>query len=1213
MISAIDRFKGISFGNFKAASRSAIRLGAWLVLIAALAVYWLTVEPTASFWDCPEYILVGSKLEIGHPPGNPTWMLVANVASHLAPDSSYIALAINLTSGLFTALAAMLLYLIILRLMPSAKTQDELAVRVVSALSGALVFAWCDTAWFSAVEAEVYAFSIFCTALCVWLMLRWRDVAFTDAGDRLLILTAYITGLSIGMHQLNLLCLPTLALIYVYRRYPARSPWRVVAALVVSLLMIAMVLYGMMPGALEVASLFELLFVNTFGLPFHSGVVGWCIIVLLAALSALWLTGNSRFRLGASVAAAIIVWLSGIFYFCGGVIGSAILSLLGGAALFIFFRRRSVRYASHVALWCLTLLLAGYSTYALILIRGAAQPPVNEGAPTNIFALKAYLGREQYGGKPLLYGRTPYSEMLRREKISSASGQQRADYSEIWREYGATRYAEAIAGAMPERARAGLDSATIHSDAILAARASSGKDAYVAESRKAEYKYTPELDMFFPRITSRDPEDIKAYGPWSGMTPDNMDSVRISYALDSAGNPVGRLDAATGERIKEWGKRPTYAQNFRYLFQYQIGYMYMRYLMWNFSGRQNDTHSTGEADNGNFLTGIAGLDDYMLGPQKALPPSRSADNRGHHIFYMIPLLLGFIGLGAQLARGRRGRRMAAIVGSLFLMTGVVIVIYVNQTPGEPRERDYSYVGSFMAFAIWIAVGIASLLSLCRRIRAGRFRRTALIVGFVCALGLPLWMLISNWPDHNRSGRRITTAMAQNLLGYLEPNAIIFVNGDNFTFPLWYAREVEKIRPDVRIVNIAYLGTEWYARQMMMPDRDSEPVAMTAKPSDLAYDNFSLALYGSPAGMPRSRNAVDALRDLYSQKGWSTPKLKADSLFIGSPDGPAVSVAAVAGGKRTIGLAQLLMLDIVATNAASSHPRPVYWISAMKPHNFSGLYEYTLNEGLTRRLTESKQPTDSIDTARFLSILTSDGSKESGSGINGYFRKFDFGNASGSYVDPTSISVLSPLRRSMISLALQLAEKGDYRNALSVAEAVSTNLPDSAWKFGVNTQNYIIVDEAVQLARTYALCSQGLKRADLKEKAFEILRSETIHLAQWRHFWNSIANWRKNVMSPRPRMESSQLYAPIALWLELGGDRAEILRLAHLDEASLQEEKIAWEKDMTLRKMLYSTRYPVADSLKIDLFRRFRDLGGSAGDLQPYPEFETSPYLYLLPE
>ena len=1180
---------------------------AWLTFILSFTIYCISTDLSASYWDCPEYILVGSRLEVGHPPGNPTWMLVARMASLLAPAPHLVALTINLTSGLFTALAAMLLYLIALRMLGYIKNENSpicFLARVCGAVTGALAFAWCDTAWFSAVEAEVYAFSIFCTALCVWLMLRWTDVAFSPAGERLLILTAYITGLSLGVHQLNLLCLPTLALIYVFRRNSkSRCRWKAIIACFFSLFLIALVLYGMMPGSVQVAGAFELWAVNTLGLPFHSGVVIYAAITLLVIISA-YISDTLGWRISTACLGAAVLWLTGILDLTSNLFWSAVTAVAAGAVAIIWRRRLGNRTGT--ALWCLGMLWLGYSTYGVILIRGAANPPINESAPTDIFAFKSYLTREQYGSRPILRGRTPYSSVLREEVMHTGSSDPQASYPNPWRDVKDRVYTSAMTGAIPVRSRAMLDSTDIHENKKAVRSASEGKDAYLIDHRKTEYRFAPELDMWLPRITSNDPSDIEAYAPWCGMTPATMDSVMTSVAVDSTGQPVGRYNATTGKREKESRPRPTYLQNFRYLASYQIGYMYLRYLMWNFSGRQNDRHSTGEADNGNFITGIPMADNAMLGPQELLPSSHSTENPGRHVYFLIPFILGLAGLVYQLRSGRCGRRAAAVTGSLFIMTGIAIVFYVNQGPGEPRERDYSYVGSFFAFALWISTGAFAAVMAWRKSRKP-WRSSLPILTAAGCLAVPVWMCASNFRDHNRRGS-VCPDMAANTLNYLEKDAILFVNGDNYTFPLWYIREVEELRPDVRIVNLAYLGTTWYAMQLMMPDRESAPVPMTAKPADIGCDNFILTLHGASSDSMRTRRATDALQDLYTQKSLYTPRLNADTLLLNAPsqeDPPKIVLKNVASGKRTLGLSQLLVLDIVATNAASPRPRPIYWLNPLRPAQFSGAYPYTVDEGLTRRYPGHKENADSLDSEVFLRNLT-------GNGLNGR-PAFRFGGASLNPIDPTSATILYRLRHSMIRLGLQLIKEGKPRQALTIARKTEVELPGYNMSYKVFTDHYKAYSELTELARIYACAGEALDDPHLRQHALSLLETEIERLGQWRRFYTSLPQWRREVMSPQPKIERGQFYAPVALWIEIGGNMEHLLRMPAMQGVDIDKERREWEKTSSLREVLQATRFPLCDSEMEAVFSRFRDLGGHASDLRPYPETESSPWLYLLPE
>lgn len=651
----------------------------WLVFLSALLLYLICLDRGASLWDCPEYILIAWRLEIGHPPGNPTWQLIANVLSHLVGSARHAAIVINAMSALSMALAATLLSNIIYILlrgsllrkpMPGATrslTAPQLAN--VCALLGALCYAWCDSAIFSAIEAEVYALSALLTALMIWLALRWaiaRSRGRIAASRRILVLTAYLAGLGVGVHELNFLVLPAMALIYWYgaRRFPVtrnKGEKRRIP-------------------------------VRTDGLP------------------------------------------------------TALMSLL--------------------------LFIVGTTTYIIIPIRAAARPPVNTGNPATLESFLSYYNRDQYGSKPLLYGHTPYSEPLVLEEYDPETD--RYDYNVYY---------------LKEGPRGSKD-----------------------------YVYPDELNMWFPRMTSSHPADIEFYEQWAGMTPDNMVKVKASVVADSTGKQMGMMNEATGEREMRETYRPTYLQQMKYLAKYQIGFMYFRYLLWNFSGRQNNWTADGGDRYGNFITGIPPIDDAMLGPQSQLPARITDNNRGHNRYFLIPLLFGLAGIVALCLGGREGRRVCAIVAAFFLFTGLLIVIYLNQDPGEPRERDYSFLGSYMAFAIWIACGMAALIKwmVTTKKASAKQRMILQITALLTCAAVPLEMLTQTFDDHDRRDSKRAEDVLEIVLEGVEPNAIVMANGDNVVFPLWYMQEVLGMRRDITVIVLPYLTSDWYLDQLRIP-------------------------------------------------------------------------------------------------------------------------------------------------------------------------------------------------------------------------------------------------------------------------------------------------------------------------------------------------------------------------------------------------------------
>lgn len=666
----------------------------WIVFLIAAYVYGSTVEPTASFWDCPEFISCAEKLQIGHPPGAPFYMLVGNLFTQFASDSSQVAYAINLLNALLSAGCILFLFWSITRLVRSLIANHSQKFTVADAIIilgagfvGALVYTFSDTFWFSAVEGEVYAFSSFLTALVFWLILRWQDDSDSIYGDRWIILIAYIIGLSIGVHLLNLLCIPAIVLVFYYHKCTTISLKGTLGAIALSGLLIVFILFVYIPGMAEVGGWFELLFTNKLGFPFHTG-----LIIFLAFL---------------------LLLLTGGIYKC---------------------KKRAVQ----TTLWCVLMLTIGYTTYAVIIIRANANTPLNENAPDNIFSLKSYLNREQYESAPLLFGRSFASKP------------------------------EYIVDGEYYKAKTKKGSAIYRSDK------ETGR--YKIIRYKEDVCYTPL--MLFPRMWSD--RMASAYQAWSG----GDESV------------------------------PTQKENLTYFFRYQLNHMYMRYFLWNFVGRQNDLQGSGEPEHGNWLTGFSWFDNWRLGDQELLPESLH-NNKGHNVFYGIPLLLGLIGIYWQFARGRKGKQQFSVLFLLFFMTGIAIVLYLNQTPGQPRERDYAYAGSFYAFAIWIGIGAAGVCDALRQKTTSIIPVSLLMLG--CLL-IPLQMAGQTWDDHDRSNRFTCRDFGYNYLMTLPETGypIIFCNGDNDTFPLWYNQDTEGVRPDARICNLSYAQTDWYIYQQQCP-------------------------------------------------------------------------------------------------------------------------------------------------------------------------------------------------------------------------------------------------------------------------------------------------------------------------------------------------------------------------------------------------------------
>ena len=895
---------------------------AWGSFAVLLATYWTTVAPGVSFWDCPEYVAAAGLLEIGHPPGNPTWMLVERIVTMLVP-ARYAALAVNLSSGLLTAFAAFFLAKTIFRValwvllkLPRRHIPAPLAA-AGAALTGALTFGWCDSVWYSAVEAEVYAMSIFMTSLCVWLMAKWAGTHNRGDSWRLLVLIAYLFGLSIGIHQLNLLCIPALAMIWAIRR-GIRTTGKLLLIFLLSLLLVACILTGMMPATIALASEFELIAVNVLNLPALWGVAFYVVLLALSLLLALLAISRSDSRQAMAAASFPAIFLSGIFIFSDHFIVGLIISAVV-AVLLVTGNNFKVRRL-YLSMWMLAMLLTGYSSYALIPIRGDIPSPANSVMPGNPFSFAAYQSREQYGSSPLLYGPTPYSRPVVRESRDSSGRYSYRLYAIDWQSPVYVPKSEGGRLRVPSR---GLEATDSLENLRLMARPGA---AYILKGRRARQITTPELDMLFPRVNSGQPYDLAAYADWIGMDSTSMVDVEVSDAMDADGNFTTRKNS-DGSPTRPRSLRPTYMHHLQWLMMYQTSYMYWRYLLWNFVGRQNDRPAQGEVQHGNFITGFPAVDNAMLGADDSLPPVAGKANKGRNRYFGLPLLLGIIGICWLLKSRRRGMQTCAAVAVLFAMTGLAITVYLNQGPGEPRERDYSFLGSYMAFCIWIGFGALAVARLCRS-----------AWGFAIPLAVAGWMCFENYDDHDRSNRHAARSFAVSMLESTEPDAIIFVNGDNYTFPLWYAQEVEGVRTDVRVVNIAYLGSPVYAANLMKDWRESKGLATTLRRPDIIWDAFrSVSLPAVGGDTLPATQALERLRDS-DRLRFATRYV---SLFNDSTDDlfntriyDLRNLSAT--GSTAVDFGRLMMFDIVATNAAAPDPRPVYWLGAIGADRRIGL-------------------------------------------------------------------------------------------------------------------------------------------------------------------------------------------------------------------------------------------------------------------------------------
>lgn len=682
----------------------------WIVFIISAIVYLLTKEPTASFWDCGEFIASSYKMEVGHPPGAPFFMLVSRFFSLFASSPDQVAKWVNTMSALFSGMTIAFLFWTITHLAKKILSKNgEISIpgmfSVIGAgVVGALAYAFSDTFWYSAVEAEVYATSSLFTAIVFWAILKWENVADSPGANRWIILIAYLMGLSIGVHLLNLLAIPAIVFVYYFRKFePSRNG--VLASLGISALLLLVLLYMVIPGIVKVAGVFELIAVNGMGLPFNSGTVIFVIVIV------------------------------------------------GLLAYLIYYSHRNRKVLLNTILVSFTVITIGYFSYGIILIRSVENPPMDQNNPETVFSLLDYLNREQYGSSPLIRGQYYNAPIL-----SAKNGK-------------------------PIRSKV------------------NGK--YEVTTHRQKLVYDERFLTLFPRMWSPQANHVGAYQKWG----------RIKGTAVTVNKPNGESEVLS---------KPTFGENLRFFFRYQVGHMYLRYFMWNFSGRQNDLQGHGEVYKGNWISGIQFLDEARLGQQDNLPAFLK-DNPARNRYFMLPLLLGIVGL---LFHYQRHRKDFWVVALLFIMTGFAIVVYLNQYPFQPRERDYAYAASFYAFAIWIGLGALRLSELLREKIPGVL--TPGLVSLACLLLVPAIMVRENWDDHDRSDRYTARDFAYNYLNSCAPNSILFTNGDNDTFPLWYIQEVEGVRTDVRVVNMSYLGADWYIEQVARKayDSDAVPFAMT---------------------------------------------------------------------------------------------------------------------------------------------------------------------------------------------------------------------------------------------------------------------------------------------------------------------------------------------------------------------------------------------------
>ncbi len=954
----------------------------WAAFLISAIVYLMTIEPTVSFWDCGEFITTSYKFEVGHPPGAPLFMIVGRIFT-LFGGAGDAAMLINAMSALASAFTIMFLFWTITHLAKKLVNNNEeplmgqtIAI-LASGFVGALAYTFSDTFWFSAVEGEVYASSSLMTAVVFWAILKWENVANEPNANRWLIFIAYIIGLSIGVHLLNLLAIPAIVFVYYFKKYDVTRKG-VLIALGLSVAILGFIMYGIIPGVVTIGSWFELLFVNTFGLPFHSGLIFYIAAIIAGISYGIWYTLKKQ----------LVVWNT----------------ILAGIAV----------------------ILIGYSSFALIIIRSSAQPPMDQNSPNNAFSLLSYLNREQYGERPLMYGQFYGSPLNPQNRYLEG----KPVYTQI-----------------------------------------DGK--YKITYRRVVPNYDDKFNMVFPRMWSTmEASHAQDYKDW-GIIKGN----RIQYR-----NEQGQTEVII---------KPTFTENMRFFFRYHVNHMYWRYFMWNFVGRQNDIQGHGSVIHGNWISGISFIDDARLGDQQNLPTSLDG-NKGRNTYYFLPLLLGLLGLFYQYGKGAEGKKGVWVVFLLFFMTGLAIVIYLNQYPHQPRERDYAYAASFYAFAIWIGLGVLALAEGLRKFMPETV--AAGISGVLALVLVPGIMAAENWDDHDRSGRYTARDFGANYLVTCAPNGIIFTNGDNDTFPLWYNQEVEGVRTDVRVCNLSYLQTDWYINQMRRQAYNSAPmpISMAAEKYRQGTRDIIYLLDNPRINRPTigAKEAINFVSDenpatklqqaenaAYIPKKILSFKIDKEAVIRNKVVRPEdydkiVDTMYIDLSDRTyVSKDELMILDLLATN---NWERPIYWAMTVGSDKYLNLENYFQLEGFAYRLVPIKgnsQP----DRLLF-------GTVASDIMYDNLMNKFKWGgiNDPNVYIDENNVRMMTNVSNGFQRLASTLIEEGKKDSAIAVIDRCFELIPQRIVPPGYFT---------IELANNYLRAGAVEKGKKALNEAFDSLNDD----------------------------------------------------------------------------------------------------------------------------
>jgi len=993
----------------------------WFSFLTALIVYTLTLEPSASFWDSGEFIASAHKLQVVHQPGAPLFLMLGKVFSLLAGnDNSQVAFWINMCSAVASAATILFLFWTITALAKKVLWKNgenlsnwELITIMGSGLVGALAYTFSDSFWFSAVEAEVYALSSLCTATVFWAILKWDQHADEPYSDRWLIFIAYVMGLSIGVHLLNLLAIPAIALVYYFRRSKTRTSAGTLLALLVGVIILAFIQYGIVQYTIKYAAYSDLLFVNTLGLGFGTGVSFFIFLLIVSLVSGILYTINgSKTYLLIAVTAFVALMTIG-----GGISGLIVAAIIL-ASLEYILNIREKRRVLNLALISIVFIIFGYGSFAMIVIRAKADPTLNNSDPENAFSLLSYVNREQYGDRPLLYG-----QFFDSKPIDNKQG------DIIYRK---------------------------------------GKEKYENAGQKFERVY--DRNTLLPRMYSDDPQHVGFYRDWMGLKEDQS---------------------------------PTFLNNLGFLISYQTSFMYTRYFAWNFIGRQNDEQGHGDFIHGNWLSGISFFDNMLLGGQNDLPKSQLTNN-AYNKFYFLPFILGIIG---ALWHFKQNQKDAGIVALLFFFTGLAIVLYLNQNPLQPRERDYAYTGSFYAFAIWIGLGVAGITDFLRKkLNAPKAAVLAALIGLLAA---PVLMAKEGWNDHDRSTKFTARDMAINYLESCAPNAILFTYGDNDTYPLWYAQEVENVRPDVRVVNLSLLGTDWYIRGMKKKVNQAESLPITMPDEKFVQGVRDVMGYQdyNTAGAVELKDIFDIMTSdndadkATYQDGSKENFLPTKNFKITINPDQIIASKTVSANKKDLIVpsmewtfnknyvtkTELALIDILAHN---DWKRPIYFAITVPDDNYMGLGDYLYNEGFAYRLLPLKKAP--LDAKGEKAELTNTDQM-----YTNMMTKFKWGNMkNATYIDPESVRMSFTIINHFNILAENLFREGRTEDAKKALLKCLEVVPDKNHSLNFTIRKFYMADLLYKLKEP--------------KKANEIVANTAEYIEDQLNYLAAIAKTKENL-------------------------------------------------------------------------------------------------------